>query len=147
MNNDLFLKRLKEVAELEEPETYVDTITEIVTIDDEEVSVSKEVLVESQHPPKIKKIIPIVKACPDCNNIVENRCLTRKYYQSYGGHWRQHCSACDKYWDPRTNEYTLSARDSNVYWQNILRRKNPFPIHETDDSIVVFYDRKIDVAK
>lgn len=57
-------------------------------------------------PPIITKIKNQCKLCEDCNEVVENRVVTKRLLDWPARHWREKCS-CGIHKDPNTGEFCL----------------------------------------
>jgi hypothetical protein len=53
--------------------------------------------------------------------------VERKLYVSGVKHWREYCNYCEKFRDPRTNEFSVSRQASAQFFGNLYRRDKPMP--------------------
>jgi hypothetical protein len=142
MNNELFLKRLSEVAEWTRPQTgpsgaksinkrakeapeHPGPISELelAEMTDTEAEQYYERLMawrESQPnnsvPPEITqlKIQPV--DCEDCGQHCENgRRVETRLCSTGRPHWRTRCQVCDRYKDPATGKFTLTPKETHNY--------------------------------
>ena len=61
----------------------------------------------------IKKLKPHVAVCEDCHNVVENRQVDSKRYDSPVDHWRKHCKPCGMIRNPYTNVFDVTVKHSH----------------------------------
>jgi hypothetical protein len=43
-------------------------------------------------------------------------------------HWREYCNYCEKFKDPRTNEFTVSRQASAQFFGNLYRKDKPLRV-------------------
>jgi hypothetical protein len=130
MDNDLFLKRLTDVAEWFRPKEtgfsvntpkslkrkYAQLAAKVDTEEGSEESDTEdeqsEPLKEVETAPRIVRIHPIVKDCEDCGKKkVYDRVVTSKLLHGPArNYWKHHCSSCKSYKNPYTGEYSLQDR-------------------------------------
>ena len=140
MDNEEFLRRLNELAELQvikvaspakrkpEDEVIVWRNGQAIEIDD------------TDNPTlyyKIKKLKSDVRKCDDCSKKVKNRTVTKKLYAYPVKHWRKLCNNCNMFEHPDSGKYCLvGASTQNVYIQ-YLKRTHPElqEINELQDEI------------
>lgn len=151
MDNELFLKKLSEVAEWHRPQTGPQgfpsvkrgtektnvpkpepvTEAELDAMSDAEVEAYYDQLIkwrESQPndsvPPEIVKLKAPNKPCEDCGKeLTEHRRVECKRYDSSGGHWRTRCVNCTNYQNPLTKEFNISQGASHQFFIDFYRPK------------------------
>lgn len=155
MNNDEFLKRLSEVSEWYRPQTgpagqpsvskgrakavpeHPGPITqaELDLMSDEEAQDYYDRLMlwrESQPnasvPPEITKLKTYARKCEDCNKGCDStRLVECKLYLTGRSHWREYCTYCELFRDPRTKEFSIKREASGQVFGNLYRRDKPMP--------------------
>ena len=68
----------------------------------------------------LEKVYPIVKACEDCNQVVENRMIEHKKYDFPFPHWRSNCVTCGLSQNPVTKEYEIERRNASHGFKQAL---------------------------
>ena len=156
MNNDEFLKRLSEVSEWYRPQTgpmgqpsvskgrakpipehpgpiteeELDEMTEeAVTEYYEQLIAWREAQPNQSVPPEILRLKTYDKTCEDCNKSCDStRRVECKQYMTGRAHWREYCDYCEKFKDPRTNEFTVLRQASHQFFANMYRRDKPLKV-------------------
>jgi hypothetical protein len=156
MNNDEFLKRLSEVSEWYRPQTgpqgqpsvskgrakpipehpgpiteeELDEMTEeAVTEYYEQLLAWREAQPNASVPPEILRLKPYARKCEDCNKSCDStRLVECKQYTTGVRHWREYCNYCEKFRDPRTNEFTVSRQASAQFFGNLYRKDRPLRV-------------------
>lgn len=151
MDNELFLKKLSELAEWHRPQTGPQgfpsvkrgtekasvpkppplTEEELDEMSDSEVEAYYEKLIKWREslpndsvPPEILKLKCAEKPCDDCGqHLTEQRKVESKKYDSAGGHWRTRCVNCTKYQHPLTKEFSISQGASHQFFLDFYRPK------------------------
>lgn len=60
----------------------------------------------------IKKLKPHIALCESCREVVENRVVETKKYESPNLHWRSHCKPCGRVQNPYTKQFDLTVKQS-----------------------------------
>ncbi len=128
MENELFIKRLQELAEVkrlkpprhpnlreaDSPEPVFRNGYEFVVTKDDNPTLSYEIV----------KLKPIVKDCEDCGKCsVENRSVQKKLYSFPYAHWRESCGHCKLTKDPETGEFSIPNNIVNPFFVRYLNSK------------------------
>jgi hypothetical protein len=131
MNPDEFKARLEQFAELKQMRVPK---TAAVREADEPETVyrgGEEFTVDLDDNPTIgwgiKKLKPHIAVCEDCCQVVENRVVEIKVYDSPELHWRRHCKNCKFSQNPYTKEYDLTIKRSH-YVNNCYITGKPEPL-------------------
>jgi ssDNA-binding Zn-finger/Zn-ribbon topoisomerase 1 len=123
MDNELFLKRLSELAEL--TQVKVPRTGNLREASDDNVvwRQGQPVLIDKKNNPslswQVKKLKTQAKTCEDCGQMVKDRRVTKSHYTFPKSHWRQQCWGCNKVKDPETGEYTVApplAQSRFISW-------------------------------
>ena len=128
MDNEEFLRRLNELAELK----VIKVAGPAQRKPDEHLIVwrnGQEYEIDDKANPtlyyRIKKIKDELRKCEDCGKKVKNRTISKKLYAFPVKHWRKLCNNCNMVQHPDTGKYCLlGAATQNVYIQ-YLKRTHP----------------------
>lgn len=185
MDNELFLRRLSEVSEWHRPllsstgqpsqrkghipkqvEHPGDkTVEELESMSEQELEEYHQLLMtwrEQQPnesvPPRITKVKIQAVDCEDCGrHCPKGRRIESKLYHTGTEHWRTWCQVCQRFKDPVTGKFTVTAQVAHKYFQIVYRPRlglrkskydivrNPEPtVHEihTDTHILRFFEHK-----
>lgn len=155
MNNDEFLRRLSELAEWHRPQTgpggqasiskgraravpvhpgpitqeELDLMTDEAAQDYyDRLMTWREAQPNASVPPEIIKLKTYARKCEDCNKSCDsNRRVECKLYLTGREHWREYCTACELFRDPRTKEFSIKREASGQVFGNLYRRDKPMP--------------------
>lgn len=136
MNHELFLKRLREVAEIEHPHDNRKQVPPPPKVTNEELDEMTEHEVKEywdqlvawreslpnetiQH--ELVKIKHEPKTCEDCGKEVVNRKVHIRLCHTGAPHWRTHCMTCHLHQNPLTKKFDMNGTDSNNLWKSIMR--------------------------
>jgi hypothetical protein len=144
MDNELFLKRLTEVAEwrradpnnyhrdrkmVDEPPVYTEAELEAMTDTEadelyEWIMAWREQQPNEHLPPVIIKLKIQPTACEDCGRHCENgRRTEHKLCTTGAQHWRHRCAECGLYKDPADGSYSLDPKGVHQYLGSYYRPK------------------------
>jgi hypothetical protein len=133
MEHKIFLQRLSELAEWELTKTgpngcatkprkkKVEVVTEDIEelLEGSEEQESEELAKRNQLlSPRITKIKHQPKLCEDCNEVVEDRIVTKRVVTYPVIHWREKCN-CGIHKNPNTGEFNLT---NNQELQDAFRK-------------------------
>jgi len=128
MDNELFLKRLSELAEWERRQVGpngASSVNKRLKAEDPDLELSPDSFNESLAP-TIVKIKTCQRNCEDCGCVVTDRKVYRKLNTTNRPHWRDYCTACKLYKDPRTGEFSLNSKQSQVIHQAVTRGEGKY---------------------
>ena len=157
MDNDLFLKKLTEVADWEIPESIKGTLhqpkhranyeyleadeevsTEVEVEDSEELTEEEINRINLSFPPRLLKVKVQAVWCTYCGRFCEKGLEQEvRLHRNPRDHWRRRCVTCGKYQDPYTKEINLSLPKANALWTDWWRengkRARRFSSYSADD--------------
>jgi hypothetical protein len=101
MDNELFIQRLKELAQLKP--------------------------VNRTNPSEgfeIKQIKHQAKPCDDCGKEVINRRIWNRVLFTPERHWRKTCSGCNLNQHPETGKYTISQNGAKAFFSTFINNRD-----------------------
>ena len=70
-------------------------------------------------PKELEQVKKLPKSCEDCDQVVVDRLLHIKKYNTPYSHWKQYCTNCNKYKHPVTGEYCLNQYEIATHHKEI----------------------------
>jgi hypothetical protein len=72
---------------------------------------------------QIKQLKPIVKPCEDCGVECKNRVVNKTLYIFPKRHWRTHCSVCNRVQNPETKQFDLLPMKAQSHFISFFKKK------------------------
>ena len=126
MNNDEFIRRLNDLAELKvnqlpkrRPRRHLDD--DIIEIQRPDITVT---LTATENPTlgvELKRIKKQFLPCDSCDKMVQGRVVERKLYDFPKLHWRDNCKSCLKSYNPETDCFDIDTRTAHYHIGDILK--------------------------
>ncbi len=128
MDNETFLKRLGELAELEPIKVPRSAGLRLAEEAQDIIRQGKTFTIEVDENPtlnvRIKKLKTKPKQCEDCGKLVEDRRVHTSLYQNPQQHWRSRCHPCNMTLNPTTGQYDLNNKAVQTFFiQHFYKRK------------------------
>ena len=138
MDDELFKKRLSEVAEWRIPKTITSTATgepkrkrgrptaeELYQREHEEVFLEIYEGVNPTYPPQLLKLKNQATTCEDCGEHCPNgRKKETKLYDTGGKkNWRERCMTCQRSRNPFTGKFDLTFQEASFIWSDFLKER------------------------
>jgi hypothetical protein len=155
MDNEEFLKKLSELTEWHRPEfgpngsksvsKRTKDVPEIIEECVDELEENKESEPQGPNesvPPVIIRLKPQKRNCDDCECVVTDRRVERKLHHTNKPHWREYCTACKLYKDPRTGRFELTAKQSQMIYQTVTRGQGKYRSKYQKHTIDPVYEYK-----
>ena len=125
MDNELFLKRLSELAEV----TQIKPPRSASVRETNEPSTiwrsGREMEIDRKDNPTLniasKRLKVEAKPCEDCGKMVKDRCVNRSLYTFPKRHWRKSCTGCDCVWNPETGAFDLDLKSAQAYFVRLYK--------------------------
>jgi hypothetical protein len=129
MDNELFVKKLKELAQLKQVKTPGGPAIRMPDDPEPVWRNGKEFIVSKDNNPtltyEIVRMYPIVKDCEDCGKeSVSDRSVQRKLSSFPQNHWRVSCSHCKMNQHPETGEFSIPNNIVNVFFHRYYSIRN-----------------------
>lgn len=126
MNNEEFIQRLSELAEIKNIKLAKKPIRS--RFDEEPIEIQTPerslILTGTDNPTlgvEIKKVKSQYVECDGCGQMVQGRVVERKLYEFPKLHWRDNCKKCHKSYNPETDCFDLDTKTAQWYIGDILK--------------------------
>lgn len=127
MDNELFLKRLEELAEI----TKVKATQVALRQTNQDGTVwrsGQEIAIDNKNNPTltvaVKKLKHMVKDCEDCGESVVNRTVHIGLYAFPEKHWRKNCVNCRMTHNPDTGKFDIPFKQAQAVFTSKLRDRD-----------------------
>lgn len=127
MDNEIFLKQLQELAELEL--VGVPRTGGLREADEPEEILRNGQLfsIDLKNNPTLNLRVKALKTqpqkCSDCDRTVVGRKVNHSLYSYPKPHWRKNCNICKKTQEPETGEFSVPTNAAQIYFLNLMRKK------------------------
>ena len=127
MRDDIFKQKLNEVAECYIEKDYqmdYELRKKIKNLSDESADLVQIDGAHRTYPLAVKRLKIQACQCEDCGQICETGRKTEyKHYKTPASHWRKRCVTCNRWRNPETGEYDLTAATSVYHYNQWAQRQ------------------------
>ena len=127
MDNEIFLKKLQELAVIELVRVPRAGGTRESTEPEEILRNGEFFSIDLKNNPtlnlRIRQLKTQAQQCSDCDRVVQDRKVHQTVYSFPFPHWRKNCSHCKKTQDPETGEFSVPTTTAQAYFTSILKKK------------------------
>lgn len=126
MDPKLFQQRLLELAELEYIKSSQHGNHRPRRSDQEVYRNGDTMCIDHMHNPtltcQVRRLKTQSQPCPDCQNMVKDRCVERILYHYPLKHWRERCRGCDLVKNPRTGEFDIPVKRAHSFFVSYFHK-------------------------
>jgi len=127
MKQDLFIQRLKELADVKRVKVPRNATTREFDGANDIFRNGQTFIIDKDNNStwayEIKRLKPIIKDCSDCGKECKDRRVTKTLYTFPKRHWRKWCSGCNRVQNPDSGLFDLAPVQAAAYFVKWFKKE------------------------